>query len=243
MQYSYDKASVQIEFWLVTKSDLKRLYEFFQGRGSPTFSLETLSGDNREYDSFAEFESDLEVLLADRETVTLIHVGCSETTANWRKHAWISIGFESNMAHFHVTGNDKKRELKDWVEATYSGIQKLAGLFEIEDEDLRRFIAPEYDPPNPKIIFDPLENIRRAYEATKTPIVPPPESEHVPQIIQIVTPKSSRFSMVTNNATLSIIIASIILFGGAYCVYRIFGVDPSNLSSAGPVIAATSTTE
>lgn len=167
MKYTYDKPTIKVDTWLVSKADLKKLYDFFVGRSltqRATFELDTASGNNREYDSFEEFANDLDVLLSEKETVSSIRIATSDSKDDWRRHGWIQLTFPST-AFFALVGRAGDTSLKDWIEGTYVEMKKLAEIFRIEDGSLKDLITEKYGDrwnSNASIIFDPNEEVRKS---------------------------------------------------------------------------------
>ena len=66
MKNFYARPTLEIQYWLVTKADLKKIYDFFLRRYNILhleINLETASGNNKTYDSFEEFVNNIDNII------------------------------------------------------------------------------------------------------------------------------------------------------------------------------------
>jgi hypothetical protein len=168
MKYEYKRPTVKINHWFVTKDNIERLHEFFKERfksDEVSIKLETVSGNNRIYDSFHEFEEDIPKLESDSEIVSEILILDSDRSLedDSFKQSWIKIHFKPYCeASFHLIGGDNDNSFKDWIEGTYVEINKFKELFEVDDQK----IVNTLDKRNTSIVFDPDGKIRGEIEAS-----------------------------------------------------------------------------
>lgn len=162
MKYEYNRPSVKINNWLVSKEDIKRVYDFICERlylKKMEINLETESGNNRTYEDYSELEKDLPRLEVNKETVSKIMMVERITNKNNYlefKQLWMDLGFGAYPeATFHVIAGDRNGKYKDWIAGTYEQMEKLKELFEVHDEKIISMLKKEYKP----IIFDPDKKI------------------------------------------------------------------------------------
>lgn len=140
MKNQYNRPTLSVFYWLVNKNDLKKFYTFLEARHNSKkilFELETKSGNNREYESFQEFENDIACLESNKEKVELVKIGCSHDDINGRGHIWVNINFNLQQNNFHIIGNDTTGGKKDWVDGAYEEMQRICKSFEIEDKSFQ----------------------------------------------------------------------------------------------------------
>jgi hypothetical protein len=150
MKFKYSRPSVNIRAWLVSKEQLKKVYDFFSRKYNSEgidFTLETKSGNNRVYDSFAEFENDLDEIKSLKEEVRNISIGGGDSDNTGRTHSWLAINFNDSSAIFFILGEDNKSgKRKNWIDGTYEEIKRIAHSFEIES-DIKDLFIKEYGKP------------------------------------------------------------------------------------------------
>lgn len=146
MKHTYNRPRISVKNWLVTKDDLKKIYDFLIRRykvPSIEFSLKTTSGNNKIYESFKEFEDDIDNLRTLKENVENIDIGhvfmdLSSDNLN-RTHIWMAIDFSHKEADFHITGEGNP-EIKDWIDGSFEEMKRIAQSFELEDERMIKLL-------------------------------------------------------------------------------------------------------
>lgn len=147
MKFNYSRPDIKVDYWLVSKNDLKKVYDFLVKKYSEndvSFKLETKAGNNREYDSLKEFEDDLDEIKNLNETVTHVSISGAVADESGRTHIWLSIFFDSSIAGFHIIGEDKTGAKKDWIDGAYEEMQRLAQSLEVKDIKIRETIKKQY---------------------------------------------------------------------------------------------------
>lgn len=166
MKYKYEKPSVKISNWLVTKEDLEKIYNYFLYRFKKEvyFEVKTTDGESHSYDFFKEFEDDLDKIITNKEKIGKISIGASSHVGKVRKHAWITIEFEDWVsARFNLLAEDEDGSSKDWVEGTYSDLSKLQQSLEIEDNKFIKRLRNKFPSrwgSDTVVIFDPFSKIK-----------------------------------------------------------------------------------
>lgn len=146
MKHTYNRPTISVKNWLVTKDDLKKIYDFLIRRykvPSIEFSLETISGNNKIYESFKEFEDDIDNLRALKENVENIHIGHSFSDKSNHTHIWAEIDFSYKGLSFHIVGNGNP-EIKDWIDGSFEEMKRIAQSFELEDKRMIKLFKSEF---------------------------------------------------------------------------------------------------
>lgn len=159
----YTKPDLEIFHWCVTKEHLLRINQFLNKRFETNdipIKLQTISGNDKIYDNFEEFATDIPRLLADEEIVKNVSIEFHvlDIQNDKSKFFFIYIKFrECPLASFHITAEDTDGTYKDWVVGAYEEMKKLQSLFETTDEDFIEVMKERY-PINPQdenvIVFD-----------------------------------------------------------------------------------------
>lgn len=157
MKHTYNRPRISVKNWLVTKDDLKKIYDFIILRynvPSIKFSLETTSGNNKIYESFKEFEDDIDNLRTLKENVEKIYIGHSlhddySSDKSNSTHMWASIEFSDKItytdtgASFHITGEGDS-EIKDWIDGSFEEMKRIAQSLELEDKRMIKLLKSEF---------------------------------------------------------------------------------------------------
>lgn len=91
--------------------------------------LETKAGNNKLYQTFEEFEEDIDVVLSLKDQVQKILMIASEVGPEKSRLIWISIEFIFNMARFNIFASDDDGSLREWTDSSYQEMQRLFELF------------------------------------------------------------------------------------------------------------------
>lgn len=148
MKNSY-KRMEEIKYWLVKKEDLREIYNFIKARmeiikGEEVdieidIILEFESGDSVKYNSFDEFEVNIEKLenLLQKGEITKTLTISSSTDINIHKsiHIWLSLEFgKFGFGRFNIIGKDSDGSLRDFVLGCMDGVKKIFFSFGIDDK-------------------------------------------------------------------------------------------------------------
>lgn len=158
MKYEYARPTIQIKNWLVNVKDIEKINSLFKERFSilnVPISIETTSGNNRKYDSYAEMLLDLEKIVSDRESIEKIIISYrSSDNQNYNhfKQMWVNLSFgKYGGASFNIIAGDTDGSFKDWVSGTYEEMNKLSKIFEIQDISIIEKIKKNF---STTIVFD-----------------------------------------------------------------------------------------
>lgn len=165
MKHSYNRPTVEINNWLVSKEDIKRIYDFIcerLGLKNIEIELETEPGNNRTYQDYPELEKDLPSLEVNKEIVSKImlleRVVDKNDNLNF-KQIWLEATFQPYAgARFYVLAGDRDGKYKDWVAGTYEQMGKLGESFEVRDKEVIAILKKQYK----SVVFDPNKKITDA---------------------------------------------------------------------------------
>ncbi len=150
MKHTYNRPVIRVKNWLVTKDDLKKIYDFIIQRykvPSINISLETISGNNKIYESFKEFEDDIDNLRTLKENVEVIYI--SHTLHDYSSdksnstHMWASIRFSDKGAYFYIEGAGDS-EIKNWIDGSFEEMKRIAESLELEDKRMIKLLKSEF---------------------------------------------------------------------------------------------------
>ncbi len=150
MKHTYERPTISVKNWLVTKDDLKKIYDFIIRRykvPSINFSLENTSGNNKIYESFKEFEDDIDNLRKLKENVESIRIShnfhdYSSDKSN-STHMSASIDFSDKQAYFYIRGEGDS-EIKDWIDGSFEEMKRIAQSLELEDKRMIKLLKSEF---------------------------------------------------------------------------------------------------
>lgn len=227
MKYNYQRTPIDITNWLVNQKDIERIVKFFRLRFSVTevpISLETKSGNNRTYETYEELVIDLPKLNQDKEIVTKIQImyrSQGEKNYHHFKQSWISIEFKRGyVTNFFLIAGDTDGSYKDWVEGTYSEINKLKNIFEISDSKKINIIKGRY---NSGIVFDPDESIKESIEVEILK-----EKENANNSIEVILTKKENKGLVErvmSHSLFTTVIGGLIIIFVLYLLYKVTGIN------------------
>jgi len=234
MKNTYSRPNLNINYWLVSKEDLKRIYNYFKKiyGVSTNFSLETASGNNKVYENFSEFENNLDEIKALKEEIQTIHIGGSHEDKTGRTHAWLLINFIDSGATFFIVGEDINGDRKNIIDGIYADLISLSKSLQLTDRAIIELIDKKFQKSFLKGTYiindiwsekmDSIKNEiaqRKNHTATsvnQTALEPRPWWKAIIDSI----------SKLTQNQTMAIIIGAIVF----YLIYRYSGIDLNNLS-------------
>ncbi|HHT9126599.1 MAG TPA: hypothetical protein ACFYD6_12410 [Candidatus Brocadiia bacterium] len=171
MKHFYDRPPLKIRYWLVTKADLKKIYDFLLRRYNISHlevRLETASGNNKIYDSFEQFVDDVNHIIESKEIIKRILIDHREDMGSGTTAIWIGIDFISPFASFFIEGKGDK--VKDWIDGAYEEMQRIVKAVELTDETLIKALKKKFGKnyPNSVIVFDPNDEIRESLKDVPT---------------------------------------------------------------------------
>jgi hypothetical protein len=169
MKNEYNKPTINIKNWLVSKKDIENLHVFFKNRFSTDhieIKLTLASGNAKTYANFEEFSEDLKKIEEKKEEVSKLEISHRDSgwgdKFNFFKQLYIEIKFRDiwiPRAHIFVAAGDEDCSYKDWVAGTYDELTKMKDVFEITDKKIINILEKSY---SSTIIFDPNEKIKES---------------------------------------------------------------------------------
>jgi hypothetical protein len=151
MKPTYKRPTIIVKNWLVTKDDLKKINDFLIRRykvSSIEFSLTTTSGNNKIYESFKEFEDDIDNLRTLKENVESIDMGHNFSDYSSDKSNSTNMSASINFsgiggASFYIRGEGDS-EIKDWIDGSFEEMKRIAQSFELEDKRMIKLLKSEF---------------------------------------------------------------------------------------------------
>ncbi len=166
MKYNYDRPTLKALYWFVCKEDLLRIYDFLvkkYGKDCIKIRLVVLSGNNKEYDTIAELENEIDVIKRNKETIKEIYISGSSNDNDGRTHIWLDINFELGSASFSIIGSDDSGSKKDFVDGAYEEMCRIFKSFEVTDEALIEKMQKNWkiNSWHDEIIIEDLDSIKK----------------------------------------------------------------------------------
>lgn len=166
MKYNYERPTLKASYWFVSKEDLLKIYNFLvkkYKKDQIKIDLAVLSGNNREYDTIAELEDEIDTIRGDKETIKEISISGSSDDEEGRTHIWLRINFELSMAHFNIVGSDSSGSKKDFIDGAYEEMCRIFKSFEVTDKALISKMQKNWkiNSWHNEIIVEDLDSIKR----------------------------------------------------------------------------------
>ncbi len=166
MKNQYTRPTINFDNWIVTTENIKRIYDFFLQRFSVKqieITLETEEGNNRVFENFDEFTSEIPIIEKNKEVIKkiqIIHrVNDIKDFSNTYKQMCITIQFHPySEASFNIIAGDKDKSNRDWVAGTYEQIQKIKESLMIDDPRIISILKSRFQ----LVLFDPSGKIENS---------------------------------------------------------------------------------